>query len=92
MQKFIITSDGTLKYGNVRMHKDLLTGSETCIGGGFYEFDLVSNRLLLTGRSYDFGRPAWNRISLLKVPSVFKGLTILYENEDIREFLKIDYI
>lgn len=92
MQKFIITSDGALKYGNVRMHKDLLSAGETCIGGGFYDFDFISNRLLLSGRSYDFGRPAWNRVSILKVPAAFKGLGILYENEDLRHFLKIEYI
>lgn len=92
MQKFIITSDGVFKYGNVRMHRNLLEGGETCIGGGFYEFDFVSNRLLLSGRSYDFGTPQWGRIETLKVPAALQGLTILYENEDLRQFLKFEYI
>lgn len=92
MQKFIITNDGVFKFGNVRMHKDLLESYETCIGGGFYEFDFISNRLLLSGRSYDFGTPQWNRIETLKVPASLRGLTILYEQEAIDKFLHIEYI
>lgn len=87
MQKFIITQEGVFKYGNVRMHKDLLSEGEVCYGGGFYEFDYVSNRLLLSGRSYDFGKPRWDRIDSLKMPSAFRGLSILYEGEDIDKYV-----
>lgn len=92
MQKFIITSDGLFKYGDVRLHKNLLEADEHCIGGGFYEFDFVSCRLLLSGSSYDFGAPQWNRLDTLKVPSAFRGLTILYENEPLNLFLKLSYV
>lgn len=92
MQKFIITSDGLFKYGDVRLHKNLLDSDEHCIGGGFYEFDFVSSRLLLSGSSYDFGIPRWERLEILKVPSAFRGLTIEYEGEDLRKMVKLEYI
>lgn len=92
MQKFIITSNGLFKYGDVRLHKNLLESDEYCIGGGFYEFDFVSSRLLLSGSSYDFGSPQWSRLKILKVPIAFRGLTIEYEGEDLRKFLKMEYI
>jgi hypothetical protein len=92
MQKFIITQEGVFRYGNVRMHKDLLEDRDQCIGGGFYEFDYVSNRLLLSGKSYDFGTPQWDYIDSLKMPEVFRGLTILYEGEKVNDFVRIEYI
>jgi len=92
MQKFVITSEGVFKYGNVRMHKDLLAAQDRCIGGGFYEFDYVSNSLLLSGKSYDFGKPKWNRIDVLKLPSAFQGLTIRYEGEDVSQFLQVQFV
>lgn len=92
MQKFIITHEGVFKYGNVRMHKDLLGAKDLCIGGGYYEFDYVSNRLLLSGKSYDFGQPKWHYITVLKVPTAFRGLSILYEGEDVRKFLRVEYV
>lgn len=92
MQKFIVTGDGVLKYGNVRMHKDLLADSDTCIGGGFYEFDYVENCLHLSGRSYDFGKPKWSFIDVLKLPAAFGGLSVDYEGEDLSLYLKIEYI
>lgn len=92
MQKFIITDKGVFKYGNVRMHRDLLAAGESCIGGGFYEFDYISNRLLLSGQSYDFGRPQWSRIDTLFLPGPFRGLTVLYEGERIDKFLKTKFL
>ena len=90
MQKFIITSEGVLKYGNVRMHKDLLTANDICMGGGFYEFDYVNCRLLLSGRSFDYGRPRWGYVDVLKVPGAFRGLDIFYEGE--RLDVKVEYV
>lgn len=91
MQKFIITQDGTFKYGNVRLHKDLLSAGEICYGGGFYEFDYIAGRLLLSGRSFDFGKPQWNFIESLKMPSAFRGLSITYENIDITNYVKLEW-
>lgn len=61
--KFILTLDGHLRIGSVRMHKDLLQPDDTCIGGGFWEVDPISMRLLLSGKSYDYGKPKWNFLS-----------------------------
>lgn len=78
--KFIITSQGHLRLGMVTLHRDLLMAHEQCLGGGFYEFDYASNRLLLSGKSFDYGYPQWGRIDVLKVPEAFKGVAILYRD------------
>jgi len=91
MQKFIITSDGTFKYGDVRMHRDLLASGETCIGGGRYEFDHVACRLLLSGSSYDYGKPHWSLIDTLKVPMELAGMTITYEGEDVTQLVRVEF-
>jgi hypothetical protein len=80
--KFIITSNGNFRLGMVSLHKDLLQGNEQCWGGGYYEFDFTRNRLILSGESYDFGRPRWEWIDTLKVPSTYRGLSIVYVPED----------
>lgn len=54
--KFILTNTDRLRLGRVNLHKELLLPGEYCLGGGFYEFDYVGGRLLLSGKSYDFGR------------------------------------
>lgn len=94
--KFIITADGFLRLGMVNMHKDLLLPGDECIGGGYYQFDYVSNRLILDRKSYDYGKPKWHWLDVLKVPSVYRGLQIVYIYDDGEEFdisheLKIEY-
>lgn len=94
--KFIITADGFLRLGMVNMHKDLLLPGDECIGGGYYQFDYVSNRLILDRKSYDYGKPKWHWLDILKVPSVYRGLQIVYIYDDGEEFdisheLKIEY-
>lgn len=91
MQKFIVTGEGKLKFGNVTMHKDLLCWGETCIGGGVYEFDYVGNRMLLSGKSYDFGRVKWSMVDELKLPSGLRGLSIYYEGIPIEEFAQVSW-
>ena len=62
-QKFIISEDGILKFGNVRLHRDLfIWGEDTCYGGGFWEIDHSRNAIVLHGESYDFGGPDFTRI------------------------------
>ena len=57
-QKFIITDDGILRFGNVYLHRDLLNFGEECShGGGFWKIDDSRGAILLYGRSFDFGRP-----------------------------------
>lgn len=79
--KFIITRDGHFRFGEVRMHKDLLLPGDQCYGGGFYEIDYVSNRILLRGASYDYGRPRWSYLDRLLVPSSYRGMSIVYQDE-----------
>ena len=94
--KFIITADGFLRLGMVNMHKDLLLPGDECIGGGYYQLDYVSNRLILDRKSYDYGNPKWHWLDVLKVPSVYRGLQIVYMFDDGEELnlsnkLKVEY-
>ena len=46
--------------------------------------------------SYDFGKPKWYLLEVLKVPSVYRGLRLVYFYDDGREFdvsleLQIEY-
>ncbi len=91
MQKFIVTSEGKFRFGDVTLHKELLAPGETCIGGGVYEFDYVGSRMLLSGKSYDFGRVKWSMIDQLKLPSALRGLAIYYEDIPVEEFAGIEY-
>ena len=91
--KFIITIErlrvgeqgsgiGYFRLGMVNQHKDLLIGDDQCIGGGYYQFDWTSNRLILDRASYDFGRPCWHLLDTLKVPAQYRGLRIVYTYDD----------
>ncbi len=96
--KFIITMDGYFRMGMVKRHEDLLIGDDVCIGGGYYQFDWTSNRLILDRKSYDFGRPRWHLLEMLKVPEQLRGLRIIYTYDDdfhedfiVSDELKIEY-
>lgn len=98
LPKFIITMDGVLRLGMVNQHKDLLKAGEQCIGGGYYTFDYVLNRIILDRSSYDFGKPKWHLLETLKVPSVYNGLRLVYVYDDgfhddfhVSEELAIEY-
>lgn len=95
LPKFIITMDGYFRLGMVNQHKDLLKPGDSCLGGGYYHFDYTSNRIVLDRSSYDFGKPKWHLLEVLKVPSVYRGLRLVYFYDD-REFdvsqeLQIEY-
>jgi len=98
LPKFIITIDGYFRLGMVNQHKDLLKHDEQCIGGGYYSFDFVSNRIILDRESYDFGRPRWHLLDTLKIPSTYRGLNLVYKYNDdfhddfnVSEELNIEY-
>ena len=78
--KFIITSGGHLRMGMVTLHRDLLMPHEHCIGGGFYQFDYAGNRLLLSGKSFDYGPPRWGKVDILLVPEAFRDVPIIYRD------------
>ncbi len=91
MQKFIVTSDGRFRFGDVRLHKHLLMPGEDCIGGGMYEFDYTAGRMLLWGESYDFGRVQWSLINKLTLPGSLRGLRIEYEGLPLTDFVEIAF-
>lgn len=98
LPKFIITMDGHLRLGMVSQHKDLLKPGDQCIGGGYYRFDFISNRIVLDRESYDFGKPKWHLLETLIVPSAYRMLRLVYEYDDgihedfnVSEELKIVY-
>ena len=70
----------------VTLHRDLLMAHEQCMGGGFYEFDYVSNRLLLSGKSFDYGPPRWGKVDVLMVPEALRGTVIVYRDSRDDEF------
>ena len=78
--KFIITSGGYLRLGMVTLHRDLLMMHEQCLGGGFYEYDYAGNRLILSGKSFDYGMPRWGKINVLQVPEAYSGIPIVYRD------------
>ena len=57
MQKFIITSRGELRMGDVTMHRNLLLPGDYCLGGGYWSIDYVSLTVVLSGMSQDYGEP-----------------------------------
>ena len=68
------------------------------VGGGYYQFDYASNRIILDSSSYDFGKPKWHLLDTLKVPSVYRGLKLVYKYDDnfhddlnVSEEMKIEY-
>ncbi len=83
--KFIITMTGHLRLGMVTLHKDLLMTGDKCLGGGYYEFDYVSNQIILSGHSSDFGKPLWHCLSTIKIPKEYVGFSIQYKPDDICE-------
>ena len=61
--KFIITLDGTLRFGRVYLHRDLLPrGQDTCHGGGLWLIDNQRGCVILYGRSFDFGVPDFDQL------------------------------
>lgn len=61
--KFIISEEGELRFGNVYLHRDLLNiGEDSCYGGGLWKIDHSRQAILLYGRSFDFGGPDFSRI------------------------------
>lgn len=90
-QKFIITNTGHFRFGNVNLHRDLLRRGEDCLGGGFYEFNYASARMLLYGKSYDFGRPKWSLIDTLTIPDALSSLTITYDDIPLSDLIPIKF-
>lgn len=87
--KFILTAKGEIKMGMVTLHKDLLESGDQCIGGGYWEVDYGSNRLLLDGESTDFGAPLWHLVDEVKVPKGLSGMAVVYYPSDGSEAIHV---
>lgn len=87
--KFVITLDGHLRLGYVKMHKDLLLPGDECIGGGFWSVDYTSMKLMLDGKSYDYGKPKWLYLDSLRVPEDYKGMRIEYKGDNFMEDFEV---
>ena len=90
--------DGFLRLGMVIHHRDLLEAGDQCIGGGYYHFDYVAGRIVLDRASYDYGAPRWHLVDVLRVPSEYRGMSIVYvyddrfhDDIDLTRELKIEY-
>ena len=96
LPKFIITMKGHFRLGMVYQHTDLLKPGDCCLGGGYYHFDYTSNRIILDRSSYDYGKPRWHLLESLKVPSAYRGMRLVYYDDDGEAFdvsqeLQIEY-
>ena len=88
--KFVLTLSGHLRIGSVMMHKDLLLPDDTCVGGGFWEVDPIAMKLLLSGRSYDYGKPRWSFVTgKLYVPKDYRGLRIEYNGDSLMDYVDV---
>lgn len=82
MQKFIITMDGTLVFGDVSLHRDLIPdGQNECYGGGFWNIDNQRGIILLSGRSFDFGAPVFSQLRRIdrSMPPGSLGYPVFYQ-------------
>ena len=62
-QKFIITGEGELRFGNVYHHRNLLRWDEDCpYGGGLWRVDEERGAVVLYGRSFAFGTPQFEYV------------------------------
>ncbi|MGM9868983.1 MAG: hypothetical protein ACI30R_05100 [Sodaliphilus sp.] len=100
-RKFIITSRGDLRMGDVRMHRDLLHPGDVCLGGGYYAFDYVSNRVVLDRESYDYGAPQWSKLVAskirLRISKLYQGLDFVWvyasgNGESLIDWLGVEWV
>lgn len=102
-QKFVITRDGHLRLGDVALHAHLLEPCDTCIGGGFWQIDWLNGRMVLDGKSYDYGYPRWHLLIgdgvTLRVPGAYWGLSIVYHPDGrydgdvmVTQELRVEYV
>ena len=70
---------GTLKFGDVAYHKDLLAKNEVCFGGGEWSEDKESKTLRLFEESAIYGYPKFDFIDDISLPDIFKGYKVWYE-------------
>ena len=82
LPKFILTMDGYPRIGMVHLHSELVLPGDNPIGGGFFDVDYLSNRLILYRQSHDYGVPRWHLVEVLHVPTEYRGYSIKYIYDD----------
>lgn len=101
--KFVITSKGYLRMGDVKLHRDLLWPDDGCLGGGFYRFNYVNKQVILDRESYDYGRPQWSNLAAagtrLRVPKEYEGFAFVWQEGggriqpvNLSDWLGIDWV
>ena len=84
MNKFIITQDGVMEFGDVHLHRDLIPhGDSTCFGDGFWRIDNQRGIIILYGRSFDFGAPDFTQLRRINetVMPASLGYPMFYQRE-----------
>lgn len=95
--KFIITLSGEIRFGNVFLHRELLPKAHTiCHGGGLWKVDNQNGRIILYGRSFDFGLPDFEQATWVdrSCPPGSLGYPMFYQrtfaDEEFLEEIKIE--
>ena len=80
-QKFVITDEGELKFGNVYHHRNLLQWDESCpYGGGLWRIDEERGAVVLYGRSFEYGAPSFENLKYVNWDSIDgKERALLYQ-------------
>lgn len=80
-QKFVITDEGELKFGNVYHHRNLLRWDESCpYGGGLWRIDEERGAVVLYGRSFEYGAPSFENLKYVNWDSIDgKERVLLYQ-------------
>jgi len=79
-QKFILY-DGEIRLGRVSLHKELLPDGHDLTkvkGGGWFEIDTESKRLILSGKSFDFGPYDQEAAATAKLPKRLEGYELIF--------------
>ena len=100
-RKFVITSKGDLRLGEVQLHRDLLLPGDVCLRGGYYTFHYVCNRVVLDRESYDYGAPQWRRLAAmhtkLRISRLYEGMDFVWgempgKGEDLIAWLGVEWV
>ena len=93
--KFIITQDGHLRLGMVKLHKHLMERGDVCLGGGYWQVNHYARQVELNGASSDYGRPQWHRIDRVILPCDYEGYTFTWringKQHPLTEMLPVEY-
>ena len=62
----------------------------SAVAFGKWKVDSISMKLLLSGKSYDYGKPKWNFVTgKLYVPKDYEGLRIEYNGDSFANYVNV---